>query len=597
MRRSSSPLAGVLIALAAIALAAFAAGCAGPASSPALPEEAPPAAKQPAADAIYLGAILTVDADNRVAEAVAVKDGRILLVGDEGDVLAHRGRETAVVDLGGGALLPGFIDAHSHIASHGVLVSGWANVSQPPVGSVESIPELVAALDAHAAKTGAAPGEWIVAYGYDKDGLAEGREVTRDDLDPHFPDNPVALIHVSSHGAVLNSKAFERVGISAATPTPKGGIIARKPGTRGEPAGLLMEMPFFQALQKLPQPRVEQKLEGLAAAQLHYAANGYTTVQDGATGPDDLAMLQRAAAERRLVLDVVALPTFQLLPALVAGPGVEWGVYRGRLKLGGVKTVLDGSPQGRTAWFIEPMRVPGPAGQSPWRGEPILPQAEVDAIIRLAVQHDIQTFTHANGDAAIDSFLTAWESAGAPTDRRPVVIHSQFVRPEQLAAYARIGAVPSFFTNHAFFWGDVHVANLGERRAFSLSPLRSARERGIRFTNHSDYAVTPLDPMLMLWTATERVSRSGVVIGPEERVSIAEALRALTIDAAWQYFEEDQKGSIEAGKLADFVLLSRNPLDVPGDELRDIRVLETIKEGETVWRAAGGDEPEGAVVE
>jgi predicted amidohydrolase YtcJ len=194
-------------------------------------------------------------------------------------------------------------------------------------------------------------------------------------------------------------------------------------------------------------------------------------------------------------------------------------------------------------------------------------------------------------------FLTAWEAVGAPAGRRPVVIHSQFVRPEQLAAYARIGAVPSFFTNHAFFWGDVHVQNLGERRAFFLSPLRSASDRGIHFTNHTDYAVTPLDPMFVLWTATERLSRSGVVIGPEERVSTAEALRAITIDAAYQYFEEDEKGSIEAGKLADFVILDRNPLDATGDELRDIRVLETIKEGETVWRGEGGEEPEGAVVE
>jgi predicted amidohydrolase YtcJ len=591
MTLSLRPMVGTWVALAALAL-----GCASPNALSEIPEEAPPAAKEPAADTIYLGTIVTVDGDGRLAEAVAVKDGRILLVGDEGDVLAHRGRETAVVDLAGSALLPGFIDPHSHIASHGVMVAGWANVSQPPVGGVESLPDLIAALEAHAEHLGAGPGDWIVGYGYDKDGLAERREVTRDDLDAHFPDNPVALIHVSSHGAVLNSKAFERVGIDAGTPTPPGGVIARKPGSQ-EPAGLLMEVPFFTAMQALPQPTLEAKVSALATAQQHYAANGYTTVQDGASGPGELELLQRAAAERRLFLDVVALPTFQIFPSLVAQPDVVWGAYRDRLKLGGVKTLLDGSPQGRTAYFIEPMVVPGPAGQSRWRGEPILSQTEVDGIFSLALEHGVQTYTHANGDAAIDMLLTAWESIGAPTDRRPVVIHSQFVRPEQLAAYARIGAVPSFFTNHAFFWGDVHVENLGERRAFFLSPLRSASDRGLHFTNHSDYAVTPLDPMFMLWSATERVSRSGVVIGPEERVSIAEALRALTSDAAYQYFEEDEKGSIENGKLADFVILDRNPLDAPGEELRAIRVLETIKEGETVWRAAGGEAPEGEVVE
>ena len=590
MTRSIGLALGVLATCFVLAL-----GCETP---PEIPKEAPPAAKEPAADTIYVGTILTVDPDG-IAEAVAVKDGKILLVGDEGDVLAHRGRETDVVDLDGAALLPGFIDPHSHIASHGIAVTGWANVSLPPVGGVQSIPEIIAVLEEQKAKQNAQPGDWIVAYGYDKDGLAEDREVTRDDLDPHFPDNPVVMIHVSSHGAVLNSKAFEAVGITAKTPTPPGGIIARKPGSQ-EPAGLLMEMPFFMAVQQLPQPTMEQQLAALAPTQQHYASNGYTTVQDGATSPQSLALLQRAAQEERLYLDVVALPSWQTFPALVEQPGVQWGGYQGRLKLGGVKTVIDGSPQGRTAYFIEPMLVPGPAGQRNWRGEPILSQSEVDEVFRLAQAHGVQTYTHANADAAIDMFLTAWETIGAPEGLRPVVIHSQFVRPEQLAAYARIGAVPSFFTNHAFFWGDVHVENLGVPRAHFLSPLRSASDRGIRFTNHSDYAVTPLDPMFMLWTATERESRSGEVIGPEERISIAEALRALTIDSAYAYFEEDSKGSIEAGKLADFVILDRNPLDATGVELRDIRVLETIKEGETVWRSAAVEaptEPIDAVIE
>jgi len=568
----------------ACALALGALACAGTT----LDEDVPPAAADPPADRIYLGAIVTVDGEGRIAEAVAVKDGRVLLVGDEGDVLAHRGRETVVVDLAGSALLPGFIDAHSHLVAHALPVTGWANVSQPPVGGVERIEDIVLALEELRTRRGVGPGGWLIAYGYEKDGLAEGREVTRDDLDPHFPDHPVALIHVSGHGAVLNSNALEAVGITAKTPTPPGGVIARRRGSR-EPAGLVMETAFFAAMERVPQPSADELLAALAPAQQLYAANGYTTIQDGATGAEGLALLQRAATEGRLLLDVVALPVWSLFPTLVQTPGLDWGgPYRGRLKLGGVKTVVDGSPQGRTAYFTDPMRVPSPGGERPWRGEPILSQQELDELFRLALAHGVQTFTHANGDAAIDMFLAAWEAIGAPEGRRPVVIHSQFVRPEQLAAYARIGAVPSFFPNHAFFWGDVHVANLGERRAFSLSPLRSASERGIRFTIHSDYAVTPLDPLFMLWTATERVSRSGVVIGPEERVSVAEALRAITIDAAYQYFEEDAKGSIETGKLADFVILDRNPLDVPGEELRDVRVLETIKEGETVWMAEEG---------
>jgi hypothetical protein len=575
--------------LLAALLSALALGCTGLQR-----EGAPPAAAKPAADRIFLGAIVTVDAPGTVARAVAVKDGRILLVGDEASVLKHRGRETEVVDLGTGALLPGFIDSHSHLMAHGVPITGWANVAQAPVGQVANIPDLLRALDAHARRIAAEKGTWIVAYGYDKDGLAERREVTRDDLDARFPHNPVALIHVSSHGAVLNSAALAAVGISAKTPTPPGGVIARKRGSQ-EPAGLILETAFFAAAAVLPQPSAEQALEALRPAQLHYAANGYTTISDGATSAANLAILQRAAAGSRLFLDVVALPDAQTFRVIVGQPGTVFGgPYQGHLKLGGVKTILDGSAQALTAFFTEPLLVPGPAGQKSWRGAPIVSQAEVENIFRLAYEHGVQTWTHANGDAAIDMFLAAHDAAGAPAGRRPVVVHSQFVRPEQLNAYARIGAVPSFFTNHAFFWGDVHVKNLGPARPFFLSPLRSASARDLHFTNHSDYAVTPLDPMFILWTATERLSRSGVVIGPEERVSVAEALRAITIDAAYQYFEEDSKGSIEAGKLADFVILDRNPLDAPGDELRAIKVLETIKEGETVWQAEKPGEEDSA---
>ena len=190
-----------------------------------------------------------------------MKDGHILLVGAEKTVLQHRGRDTEVVDLGGGALLPGFIDAHSHFVGHGVPITGWANVAQPPIGTVTNIPELIAALDAH--KKPRREGEWIVAYGYDREGLAEQREVTRDDLDRPFPHNPVVLIHQSSHGAVLNSKALEAVGISARTPTPPGGLIARKPGTN-EPTGLIMETAFFEAVAEFPQPSAEQQLEATA---------------------------------------------------------------------------------------------------------------------------------------------------------------------------------------------------------------------------------------------------------------------------------------------------------------------------------------------
>lgn len=540
-----------------------------------------------AADTIYAGGTIVTIADAEpTAEAVAVKDGRILAVGTLAEVLArHEGEATRRVDLGGRTLLPGFIDGHSHIG-HAIQVVSWANLSIPPVGSVDSIAALIDALKQHASRIGAAPGDWIVGWGYDQDGLEEARHVTRDDLDPAFPDNPVLLLHVSGHGVVLNSRALAAVGIDASTPTPEGGVIARMPGSE-EPTGLLMETAMMPALQAMPRKGPEEQLAGLDAVQALYAQNGYTTIQDGASDPSVLALLRDAAARERLLLDVVALPVAMDAASAASLFEQRYGTYEGRLKLGGVKLLTDGSPQGRTAYFSEPYLTGGLSGEADWRGKPFIPEADYEAVVAKLYAAGIPVWTHANGDAAVDMVIRAHELAGAKAadDRRDVVIHSQFVRPDQLDSYARLGLGASFFSNHAFYWGDVHVTNLGQERAFFLSPLKSAAERGIRYSNHTDYIVTPLDPMMTVWTAVTRTSRSGVVIGPAERVSPLQALRALTIDAAWLYREENRKGSIEPGKLADFVVLDANPLGVDADALRGIKVVATIKEDKPVFGA------------
>lgn len=214
-------------------------------------------------------------------------------------------------------------------------------------------------------------------------------------------------------------------------------------------------------------------------------------------------------------------------------------------------------------------------------------QEDYHALFKMARDAGARVYTHANGDAAIDMVLEAHEHFGidASDGLRNVVVHSQFMRPEQLDRYVGYGITPIFFTSHAFFWGDDHVRNLGEERAAWLSPMAAAQERGIRFTNHTDFNVTPLDPMMTMWSAVTRQSRSGKVIGAEQRVDPMTALEALTIDAAYQNFEEDEKGSIEPGKLADLVILSANPLTVAPDAIRDIEVVETIRKGETVYKA------------
>ena len=288
-------------------------------------------------------------------------------------------------------------------------------------------------------------------------------------------------------------------------------------------------------------------------------------------------LYHKAADEKRLYLDVVGYVNWLEFSQVLESKSEPFkGPYQNHFRIGGVKVVGDGSPQGKTAFWSKPLLTPGPSGEKEWRGEPNVTPEDLNKIVKLAYDNGVQLMMHCNGDAAIDMTLEAHEAAGAPSGKRTVIIHSQFVRPDQLDKYVTYGFLPSFFTNHTFFWGDVHVENLGKERAYFMSPTRSARAKGIRFSNHSDFAVTPLDPMFILWSSVNRTSRSGQVIGPEERIT-AHELRALTIDAAYQYGEEARKGSIVARSLADLVVLDRNPLKVDPSEIKDVRVVPNVE--------------------
>jgi predicted amidohydrolase YtcJ len=552
------------------------------------------------AEAIYYGGpIITMDDNRREVEAIAVAGGRIIATGEKEYVMRTRTDQTRLVDLGGKTLMPAFIDAHGHFMNAPQVVR-WANVSGPPVGPVTKIADIIAVLQEHVKKQGLKQGDWIIGYGYDRTNLAEGRELLASELDPAFPDNPVMLIHSSNHGAVLNSAAFAAVGMDENTPTPPGGIINRVEGTN-KPAGFIMETAFLPLFGNMPQPSERELLDTLDEAQQIYASAGVTTAQEGATHAKDLKFLRKAAEEGLLYIDVVSLPLFLEVPALVkeyapnfSGGPMElpetssdvFGSYQNHLKLQGIKFVLDGSPQGKTAFWTEPLLTPGPGGEENWRGQPVFPPEMVNKLLKEVFDKGIQVFSHCNGDAAIDMMIDGSRLAGikAADDRRTVIIHSQVMRPEQLDAYVELGFSPSFFTAHTFFWGSEHQKNLGEKRAAFISPMASAVKHGLHCSNHSDFSVTPMDPMRMAWTSITRQAREGQIIGPDERVDRWQAFKALTIEGAWQIFEEDQKGTIEAGKLADLVILGANPFTVETDDLLKIKVVETIKEGKTIYQ-------------
>jgi hypothetical protein len=530
---------------------------------------------------VFVGAhILTFDTALPRARSLAVRGAEIACV-DTGDACrAHAGAATRVVELGERALLPGFIDSHGHVA----MLAGYldhANLSAPPVGPVTSIAALQDALRAHAA---AKPGDgWLFGWGYDDSLLAEGRHPTRADLDAVSRERPIAILHVSGHLAVANSAALAAGGVSAATPDPPGGHFQRASGTN-EPTGVMEEAALYAVLMKSPlvAPTTPEQLRRALGV---YASFGFTTVQDGASGPGDIAALERLAAEGGAPLDVVYFPNIRDVAQPL--PAVPLHEYRGGVAWGGVKLVLDGSPQGKTAYLSKPYHVPPPGQDADYRGYPIFPQQFVDAALARFLPAGIPVLAHANGDATEDMLIEAVARALAlapGADHRTVMIHAQTLREDQLDRVRELGIVPSFFSAHPYFWGDWHRDSvLGPERAARISPTRSALARGIPFTIHNDAPVVPPDAFRLLWSTVNRETRSGKALGAEQRIGVEDALRALTVNGARQYFEEARKGTLAVGKQADLVVLSQDPLALAPERLLELRAEETFARGRSVY--------------
>ena len=544
----------------------------------------------PQADLIITGGpILTMEGDTPAyVEAVAIDDGRIVFAGSREGAMKLKGSGTTVKDLAGKTMLPGFIDPHSHFIDS-LTMADMMNVSQPPVGTATNPDEIVTLLKQHAAAQKAKPGDLVLGWGYDDNLMPAGTTLDRATLDKAFPDSPVVVVHTSKHGAVINSAAMAKFGYKDGMPTPPGGVIVRRPGTQ-ELDGLVMESAMLPLMTGLPAPTEATEVEAARKGQMIYAAAGITTAQEGATHLAQLRQLQRIAGKDGLFIDVVAYPFLtDIQKTMQEIPTDGWGKYDRRLKIGGCKVTLDGSPQGRTAWFTTPYLVPGPNGERNWKGEPSLPPAELRPVIKSCYDHHVPLLMHANGDAAIDFLLKAHEDFAGPartTDLGVVCIHCQFVRPDQLKKLAEYHITPAFFTLHTLLFADTHRKQRGEAQTNTISPMKSAIALGMRPTNHTDYSVTPIDQLLTVHTAVNRVSRAGWLNGASERVTPYQALQAITINAARQYHEQASKGSIAKGKRADLVILSADPNKIAPDKIQDIKVVETIKDGKTIFPPA-----------
>jgi hypothetical protein len=546
-------------------------------------------AQETAQTIFHGGRILTMTGDKPAyVEALAVKDGKIFFAGDKDDALALKGDATKVVDLEGKALLPAFIDAHGHYINS-LLVANQAKLYAPPSGPGKDVQSIIAELQKFAKERNIPKGELIIGYGYDDSVMPEGRLLNRDDLDEAFPDNPVRVDHVSMHGAVLNTLALKKYGISAETKTPPGGIIVRKPGTE-EPWGLIMETAFLPVMEQSEPMTAQQEIEWSRAGQMLYAEAGITTAHEGATHLPQLQAMMRASEAGANIIDIVAYPFITDADNVLAAlPVSEWGKYQNRLKVGGIKITLDGSPQGRTAFFTTPYLRGGPGGETNWTGEPTFPPDLANELVKKVYDLKVPLTIHTNGDAAIDSFLTAYEFVRNGDYSQPwnvTTIHTQFMRKDHIPKFVEYKIRPSFYTLHTFYFADTHIANRGEAQGTYISPMRDAIDAGLRPTNHTDFVVAPLDQMMMLWSAVNRVSRAGAEVGPGQRVTPFEGLKTMTQWAAEQYGEADRKGTLEVGKLADLVILDKDPVDVDPMTIKDIRIVETIKEGATIYPAS-----------
>ena len=381
-------------------------------------------------------------------------------------------------------------------------------------------------------------------------------------------------------------KALEIGGITAQTANPTGDVIRREDDGK-EPNGVLEETAAFPLLIKLlSRVGADGSKVFLKAGTELWARYGYTTAQDGRSMPSAVAVMKTVAGEGGFKMDVVSYPDVLVDRDLIKR---EFSAsYTNRFRVGGAKLTIDGSPQGFTAWRDRPYY--NPVGNYPpgYVGYPAATADQVGNAIVWAFANNIQIMTHANGEAASDqliAFISAANKEHGRGDRRPVLIHGQFLREDQVDSLQNLGIIPALFPMHTFYWGDWHRDHtVGPVLADNISPTGWCVNRGMKFTTHHDAPVAFPNSMRVLDATVTRRSRSGDIIGPAQRVDVMTALKAMTIWPAWQHFEEDTKGSIEVGKLADFVVLDQDPTSIDPENLDQIKVVETIKEGTTIFR-------------
>jgi predicted amidohydrolase YtcJ len=539
-----------------------------------------------AQDAVYINAsIHTADDDAPRARAMAIKDGRIAAIGDERDVLAAAGDGAEIIDLAGATVLPGLIDAHGHLAGLGSLSLGVIDLS-----GTESYDEVIDRVEARAREV--APGEWILGRGWDHESWPDRTLPSHHALSEATPANPVWLNRVDGHAALANARAMEAAGVTRSTASPRGGEILRDQD--GRPTGVFVDNAESLIERAIPSSALARAEDLILAAQDACLAAGLTGVHDMGVSPSLADLYQQIEADGRLKLRVYAL---------ISGPYAvryfeDHEPHIGeRVTIRGCKLYMDGAMGSRGAWLLDPYadRSTGPAGE-PYTGLAVSEPDLIESVATHALAKGYQVCTHAIGDRANREVLDAYERAFLDMpwpedyDHRFRIEHAQLLHPDDIKRFRQMGVIPSMQPTHCTSDMRWVEARVGADRARGACAWRSLIDSGAIIAGGSDFPVESHNPFLGFYAAITRQNPAGEPSGgwfPEHRMTREEALKSMTIWSAHAAFEEDIKGSLTPGKLADFIIIDRDIMTCPPADVLDTRVLRTVVGGEVVYQAEG----------
>jgi len=522
---------------------------------------------------LHGGNIWTVNAREPRAEAIAVARGRILAIGSDADVLALAAPTTKKIDLGKKTVLPGFIDAHSHPAQAGVMHLRMVDCD------LRSIAAIQAALRERAAKTAA--GDWVMGFKYDDTKTSDGRPLAIGDLDAAVPDHPVYIQHRGGHTIYCNSLAFQKAGIDEKTPDPAGGKVDHDPVT-GKLNGRLAES-AQDLIDKVRPTKFtrDDRREGVKLISEMLAKTGITSATEAQGTPTDLQAYQDARDAGELLFRAYCFINYRHIDSMIAA-GVRTGLGDEWVRVGAMKMVCDGSISERTARL-----------STPYEGRPndfgilVMKEEELYEYGKKAHLAGWQIGTHANGDIGIDTTLRVYERLQKESPRpnaRFRLEHCTVINDGLVARIAALGAIPTPFSTYVYYHGE-KMKYYGAERLNHMFALRSFLDAGIRATQASDYPPGEFVPMMALQSEVTRTDLQGNVWGPKQKITVQEAIRVGTLNGAYASFEEDLKGSLEAGKVADLVVLGRDPMKEDPSTLVTIPVERTMAGGKWTFES------------